>query len=388
VLDMTASVQGQHDELATRRDVPLERARTLPGAWYADPAHHEWELDRVFAHAWVGVGLADDVADPGSYLASSAGRVPVLVVRDDAGHLRAFLNVCRHRGSPIGEGCGTARALRCPYHGWVYRLDGTLARAGGVGTPSGFDEADFGLREVGVTTFARSVLVNLDPDAPPFDAQRLGHAIDPFEIDTYEVGRRDRYECAFNWKVLLENYSENYHTPFVHPELPTSGYEYPIETEGPFVVAWDRPLSPRDASERALRDERPGAPGWHGVGAHAAPESFNNGVYLTMWPNTMLSAFAGFAATFRLTPTGATTTVIEREYLWHPSVNEERRHGDYEATRRVVAQDVAMCEAVQRTYNGGCSADGVLSTEHERGVGHLHRLLVAALDRGGGALAW
>jgi phenylpropionate dioxygenase-like ring-hydroxylating dioxygenase large terminal subunit len=302
--------------------------------------------------------------------------------------LRAFLNVCRHRGSPIAAGAGHAHALRCPYHGWVYKLDGSLARAAGVGFPACFDESEFGLREIAVTTFARSILVNLDAGAQPFDPGRLGRAVDPFRIDELEVGRRDRYECAFNWKVLIENYSENYHTPFVHPELPTAGYDYPIETDGPFVVAWDRPHAPRDNSERALHDARPGEPGWERVGAHAAPESFNNGVYLTLWPNTMLSAFAGFAATFRLTPTSPTTTVIEREYLWHPSVTAARRDGDYDATRRVVDQDIAMCEVVQRSYTGGCSADGVLSTEHEQGVGHLHRLLVSALDRGGRALPW
>jgi phenylpropionate dioxygenase-like ring-hydroxylating dioxygenase large terminal subunit len=192
---------------------------------------------------------------------------------------------------------------------------------------------------------------------------------------------RDRYECAFNWKVLVENYSENYHTPFVHAQLTAAGYEYPIETGGPVVFAWDRPLAPRDPSEQALHDFRPGEDGWAAVADHAAPESFNNGCYVTLWPNTMLSAFSGYAATFRLTPRSATTTVVEREYLWHPSVNDERRKADYEATRRVVEQDLEMCEAVQRTYDGGCSADGVLSTEHENGVAHLHRLLVAALER-------
>jgi phenylpropionate dioxygenase-like ring-hydroxylating dioxygenase large terminal subunit len=373
---MTTSL---HDEIAARRDVPIERARTLPGEWYADRDHYEFELDRVFEREWVGVGIADDVAAPGSYLAATAGRAPVLVVRGDDGALRAFLNVCRHRGSPLGTGTGEARALRCPYHGWVYRLDGSLARAGGVGRPECFDEADYGLKEIGVTTFARSVLVNVDPNAAPFDAGPLAGAVDPFGIDEFEVGRRDRYGCAFNWKVLLENYSENYHTPFVHSQLPAAGYEYPMAHAGPMVVAWDRPLAPRDESERALHNSHPGGPGWERIALHAAPESFNNGVYLTLWPNTMLSAFAGFAATFRIMPTGPTACVIEREYLWHPSVAPERRTADYEATRCVVQQDVEMCEAVQQTYNGGCSADGVLSTEHETGIAHLHTLLRDAL---------
>ena len=358
---------------------PLAEARTLPGSWYADAGHHEQELAAVFGRHWVGVACADDVRPPGSFLATAAGKVPVLLVRDGDGTLRAFLNVCRHRGSPLADGCGTARALSCPYHGWVYRLDGTLARAGGVGHPCGFDAADHGLFEVGVTTFARSVLVNLDDDAAPFDPGPLAAALEPYRLDELELGERTRYECRFNWKVLVENYCENYHTPFIHAQLPGGGYEYPIECAGPVVFAWDRPLAPRDASERALHDHRPGEPGWSAVADVAAPESFNNGGYFAVFPNTAMSCFAGFAASFRLTPTSASTTVVEREYFWHPSVAADRRAADLAATREVVEQDLAMCEKLQRTYDAGLSAQGVLSTEHESGVAYVHHLLRTAL---------
>jgi choline monooxygenase len=361
---------------------PLERARTMPGRWYSDPGHHERELDAIFGRAWVGVGCTDDVADPGSYLASTAGRLPVLVVRDDAGALRAFLNVCRHRGAPLASGCGHARALSCPYHAWLYRLDGSLVRAGGVGQPEGFDAANFGLREIQVASFARSIMVNVDPSAPPFDCGPLGRGLDPYRLDELELAERARYECGFNWKVLLENYCENYHTPFIHSQLPVGGYEYPIECAGNVVFAWDRPLDPRDRSEQALHDHRPGQPGWAAVADVAADESFNNGCYLALFPNTAVSCFAGFAATFRLTPTGPSTTVVEREYLWHPSVAPERRAADLAATREVVEQDLAICTALQGTYDAGLSADGVLSTEHESGVAHIHQLLLAALAAG------
>ena len=359
--------------------VPLERARTLPGRWYSDPAHYERELDAVFGRHWVSIGATDDVAAPGSYLASVAGRLPVLVVRDDAGTLRAFLNVCRHRGAPLASGCGHARALSCPYHAWLYRLDGSLARAGGVGQPEGFDAADFGLREIQVATFARSIMVNVDGSAPPFDPGPLGAGVDPYRLDDLEVGERTRYESRFNWKVLLENYCENYHTPFIHSQLPVAGYAYPIECAGNVVFAWDRPLDPRDRSERALHDHRPGTPGWAAVADAAAEDSFNNGSYLALFPNTAVSCFAGFAATFRLMPTGPSTTLVERDYLWHPSVPPERRAADLAATREVVEQDLAICTALQGTYDAGLSADGVLSTEHESGVAHIHQLLLAAL---------
>jgi phenylpropionate dioxygenase-like ring-hydroxylating dioxygenase large terminal subunit len=363
-----------------RIDSRIERTRTLPGAWYADPDHHALEVERIFRRSWVGVGLDDDVRAPCSYLATAVGVMPVLVVRDEAGRLRAFLNACRHRGAPIAAGNGSARALQCPYHGWVYRLDGSLARAAGVGEPDGFDPACSGLFEVGVTTFARQLMVNLDPHAPAFDPGPLGAGVEPYHLDRLELGHRDRYDCASNWKVIVENYSENYHTPFLHSQLPTTGYEYPMREVGPIVFAWDRPLSPRDPSEQALASSEPGEPGWERVGECMAPESFNNGGYVTLFPNVMISMFGGYAAPMRLTPTGAGTTIVERDHLWAPEVGEERRAADLAATQQVVAQDLEMCEAMQRTYAGGLSAHGVLSTEHERGVAHVHRLLAEALQ--------
>jgi choline monooxygenase len=216
-----------------------------------------------------------------------------------------------------------------------------------------------------------------------FDPGPLAAALEPYRLDELELGERTRYERRFNWKVLLENYCENYHTPFIHSQLPVAGYEYPIECAGAIVFAWDRPLEPRDRSEQALHDHRPGTPGWAEVADVAAADSFNNGSYLALFPNTAVSCFAGFAATFRLEPTGPSTTVVQREYFWHPSIPPERRAADLAATEEVVAQDLAICEALQRTYDAGLSADGVLSTVHESGVAHVHQLLLTALAGAG-----
>ena len=166
---------------------PVAHARTLPGGAYSDPHHHQVELQRIFRHDWIAIGLDTDVATPGSFLTGFAGDAPVLVTRDEAGCLRAFLNVCRHRGAPLAEGCGEARALRCPYHSWVFRLDGSLARATGVGSPDDFDPTDYGLFEIGVTTFARSVFVNLDTTADEFDAGPLAAVVTPYRLDELET---------------------------------------------------------------------------------------------------------------------------------------------------------------------------------------------------------
>ena len=203
----------------------------------------------------------------------------------------------------------------------------------------------------------------------------------PYHLDHLELGHRDRYECASNWKVIVENYSENYHTPFLHSQLPTTGYEYPMREEGPIVFAWDRPLNPRDASERALasRGTRRARLGAQSASAWRRSRSTTAATSRSS-PTSMISMFGGYAAPMRLTPTGPGTTIVERDHLWAPEVGEERRARDLAATQEVVAQDLEICETMQRTYDGGLSAHGVLSTEHERGVAHVHRLLIEALQ--------
>ena len=201
----------------------------------------------------------------------------------------------------------------------------------------------------------------------------------PYRLDELEVGERTRYERAFNWKVLLENYCENYHTPFVHSQLPVQGYEYPIECAGPVVFAWTGRWPRVTASERALHDHRPGEAGWAAVADVAAerlvqqrdlPRPVPQHRHLVL---RRLRRHVPPAAHVRRPRSSSAST------YWHPSVPAERRAADLAATREVVEQDLGMCEALQRTYDAGLSADGVLSTEHEAGVGHVHDCLPRAL---------
>ena len=122
----------------------IRQAKTLPASAYSDAGFHERERDAIFNHDWLCAGVVDDMPASGSWTARTSGGLPVLFVRDKAGVLRAFFNVCRHRASPLcEEGESHASSLiRCPYHSWLYQLDGSLARASGVGDPDGFDVAE------------------------------------------------------------------------------------------------------------------------------------------------------------------------------------------------------------------------------------------------------
>jgi choline monooxygenase len=364
----------------TAQPSTLARAFTLPAAWYHDPTHHEAERRAVFGGGWSCVGVTDDVAAPGSHLTTTTGSgLPVVVVRDLEGALRGFVNVCRHRGGPVAEGCGTARALSCAYHGWVYRLDGSLARAAGMEGVEGFAPEAHHLYPVAVATWARFVFVHPDPGASPLDLGPLGRAIDPYPIDRYALAVREVHERDFNWKVLVENYSENFHTPFVHPALIVNGWDYPMVTDGPISLAWDRPHRPRNSAEAALAAATPYDGDWSGVADDQIDDVFIAGIYFTVFPNLLVSTFPRYLSALHLTPLAPTRTRVQAYRFWTDDVPADRRAADLAASQEVAAQDLDICEAVQRGYSAGVDTNGRLSVIHEAGVHHVHQLVRAAL---------
>jgi Rieske 2Fe-2S family protein len=244
----------------------ITSARTLPAGWYADDTFFRHEQQRVFRSEWVCAGVTSELPAAKQWTAITVGGVPVLLVRDADGALRGFLNVCRHRASPLcDEGESDAGSLiRCPYHSWLYRLDGSLARASGVGDPAGFELDDYALKPVAVGVWRNTVWVNLGDAAATLELGPLAAAVDAFPLESLELALSESHTRDFNWKVLLENYSENYHTPFVHPEIDTSSSEdYPMVSDGRVLYAWDRLLTPsRDRDEQIRAGLLPGEPGW------------------------------------------------------------------------------------------------------------------------------
>ncbi|HEY3962017.1 MAG TPA: Rieske (2Fe-2S) protein, partial [Gaiellaceae bacterium] len=142
---------------------------TLPFAWYSDGAQLRRERAQIFARAWQYGGRAEQIAAPGSYLATEAGGIPILVVRDQQGELRAFLNVCRHRGAVLTDGCGTRETIQCHYHAWTYDLDGSLRAAPRSDREPDFDKDDWSLLPASVGTWGPFLFVNPDPHAQPLD---------------------------------------------------------------------------------------------------------------------------------------------------------------------------------------------------------------------------
>ncbi|MBI4936568.1 MAG: aromatic ring-hydroxylating dioxygenase subunit alpha [Actinobacteria bacterium] len=370
----------------TVREIPdpvgIRSARTLPAAWYADTTHHERELHAVFRDEWLCIGDLVDMPDAGTWKAVVAGGLPVLVVRDREGELRAFLNVCRHRAAPLcatgDEGHGAA--LSCPYHAWLYRLDGSLARAQGVGDPEEFELGDFSLKPVGLATWRRWVFVHADARAPVPAFGPLADAVGGYPVEEMHLVLSESNERPFNWKVLLENYSENYHTPFVHPEIDNSNtHDYPMVMDGLVLYAWDRPLRPTTDAGVRMATLLPGEPGWDEIGRAPTAIPYDVGSYLTVWPNLMLNVFPDAALAMWVEPTSVNRTVVHRRLYVHPDASADSVAAQVDAQRLVHLQDIDICTAVQGTHDAGVDADGVLATVEERGVFFVHEHARAAL---------
>ena len=198
--------------------------RALDPRLYTDPGVLERELDRLFQRTWQYAGHAGDLPDPGSYTTALAGDQPVLVLRGEDGELRAFRNVCRHRGSQLLTGSGRCKkAIRCRYHGWTY--DATDGRLLGVPEHRNYTELDkstLGLHPARVETLAGLVFVNLDPFAPSLAEQTAGLEA---RLAPYGIASLERFSSGgdskqpANWKIVVENYLEGYHVPIAHPSL-------------------------------------------------------------------------------------------------------------------------------------------------------------------------
>lgn len=240
-----------------------ERAFALPGQAYVDQAVFAAEQAQVFQQGWVPVARVSDVAAPGDYLSADLFGVP-LVVTNVGGDLHVLSRVCRHRGLPVVEGRGSAKALTCPYHLWRYDLDGRLAAAPGMERSAVFDQATCALPRLASEVWGGWIFVNLDGQAAPL-APQLGGLADRLEtIAPHRLVTADvlTFESPWNWKVMVENFLESYHHIGPHrdtlqrsnPGLSTyeglgsdlfTVLENPPadEAHGPFVVAAIFPLT-------------------------------------------------------------------------------------------------------------------------------------------------
>ena len=343
--------------------------RTLPWGWYSDPAVLELERERIFRRSWQYVGHTGEVAEPGSFATTRVGDVPVVLVRDREDTLRAFLNVCRHRGSVLATGAAGRETLQCPYHAWTYGLDGALKAAPRSEREPGFDCEGISLRAASVGVWGPLLFANPSPEAPLLTdvLSGLPQLVADAGVDVHELrfhGRSDSTVDA-NWKLVAENFLECYHCAVAHPAFSALVDVSPDAYE----------LAPGDSFSSQFGPVRE-----NGKGLDIEGEVTRSQFHF-LWPNTMINIFPG-RTNFSIgpvLPAGPERTDRFLDYFFGPEADETWVDELLRFDDQVGAEDKVLVENVQRGVATGLIDRGRLLPESERLIADFQQRIRATL---------
>ncbi len=352
---------------------------TLAGRYYTDPGIFADEQRLVLEHMWVCAVRSADLSTPGSFRTVQVGRESVLVVRGRDATLRAFLNICRHRGAvlcaePAGE---VRRNLQCPYHAWTYALDGRLVAAPNLAAMPDVDRVERGLVPVHLREWLGYAWVCLADAPPPFDAdvvgaatERLGDpaAIEAYDVPGLEVGRRVSYDVKANWKLIVENFMECYHCATIHPEL--------TEVLPEFASGWAAQTYVGHGAEFAPDADGFTVDGSEGFGTLPGLAQGQDRRYyaVTIKPTVFVNLVPDHVIVHRMFPLAPDRTLVECDWLYAPDVTRSGRDvsQSVELFHRVNVQDFAACERTQPAMSSRAYADGGVLVPAEHHIAGFH----------------
>jgi Rieske 2Fe-2S family protein len=376
-------------------------ARTLPQAAYCADDVFLLDLERIWLRSWLFAGHSCEVAEPGRYLLVEPGADSFLVVRGEDGVLRAFHNVCRHRGSRLcdRESGTLGLTIVCPYHQWSYGLDGALRACGGVDRETGIDAGELGLVPLRVEEVAGLVFVSAAAEPPSFEAAReeLERMAAPQGLTGAKVAARRRYLVRANWKLVWENNRECWHCHVGHPDYIRANYDARADTGNTRAELAERAAEldrlglASDHAEVGLAEfpspgrwwaanRTPNVPGFVTESLDGRPVAPVMGDYpghdagtlrVRLLPGFWCHASADHAVTTRLVPAGPAATRVDVCWL----VDRDAQHGrDYELDsllpfwQRTSEQDWALCERNQRGVSSSGYRPGPYSPSREQNV--------------------
>ncbi|MFI8349735.1 aromatic ring-hydroxylating dioxygenase subunit alpha [Streptomyces sp. NPDC085596] len=352
---------------------------TLPGRYYTDPDVFRREQEALLESMWFCAVRGADLDRPGAFRTVQVGRESVLVTRDRTGALRAFLNVCRHRGARLctEESGEVRRSLQCPYHAWTYGLDGRLVAAPNLTKMPDVDRDRYGLVKVALREWLGYAWVCLAGEPPSFEetvrqaaVERLGDpaAIEHYGTESLALGKRVTYDVRANWKLIVENFMECYHCATIHPELTEVLPEFADGYAAQYYVG--------HGAEFGAGVEGFTVDGSAGFGRlpEVAAEQDRRYYAITVRPNVFVNLVPDHVILHRMFPLAEDRTVVECDWLYAPEVVASGADVSKSAElfHRVNVQDFEACERTQpamssRAYRGG----GVLvPTEHHIGAFH------------------
>jgi Rieske 2Fe-2S family protein len=328
-----------------------------------------------------------DIPAAGDFRTVTVGTESLIISRNRRGEVRAFYNVCRHRGSQIcTEAAGSVkRAFQCSYHAWTYDLDGKLVAAPNLTRMPDVDKADHGLRTVQVREWLGYVWVSLADEPPSFEStvmqeivDRLGEVenLDHYDLASLSVGRRIVYDVKANWKLIVENFMECYHCATIHPEL--------TEVLPEFADGLAAQVFVNHGAEFGEGIEGFTVDGSAGVEAIPTidPEQDRRYYAVTIKPQVFVNMVPDHIIFHRMYPMAPDRTVVECDWLFLPSVVESGRDvsKSVELFHRVNTQDFDACERTQPAMSSRVYADGGVLVPSEHHIGEFHAWLLSRID--------
>jgi phenylpropionate dioxygenase-like ring-hydroxylating dioxygenase large terminal subunit len=292
--------------------------RTLSGEYFTSEEIFQAERERIFHRSWLLVGHVSQLARPGSFFLFELDRESVMVLRDGEGTVRAFHNLCRHRGSRLClEPCGElGNTLQCPYHAWTYGLDGALRAAPNMSEVAGFDASEYPLKPAALADWQGFLFLNLAPDSVPFATALPGlqGKFGAWRLPELRSVHQIVYDVEANWKLFFHNYSECYHCPKVHPHLnkltPYRNTENDLD-DGPVLGGPMWMSNPQGSM--TMNGERCAPPF-----AELSRDECGRVYYYTVFPTAFLSLHPDYVMVHRMQALGIDRTRIVCEWFFHP----------------------------------------------------------------------
>ncbi|KUG61583.1 2Fe-2S ferredoxin [Kocuria rosea subsp. polaris] len=352
---------------------------TLPGSTYVDQAVFRAEQERIFEQMWFCAVRAADLDKPGAYRTVQIGRESIIITRNRKHGIRAFYNICRHRGVKLcmedtGE---AARSFQCPYHAWTYDFDGKLIAAPNLTKMPDIDRQEYGLVTVPVREYLGYVWVCLAENPPSFEEdvmgdiqERLGdtQAIEGYDIANLALGRRITYDVRANWKLIIENFMECYHCATIHPELTEVLPEFADGLAAQYFVGhgaeFGNDVAGFTVDGSAGLDKLPGVDDDHDRRYYA----------ITVKPTVFVNLVPDHVIIHRMFPMAPDHTVVECDWLYLPTVVDSGKDvsASVELFHRVNQQDFDACERCQPAMNSKIYATGGVLVPSEHHIGAFH----------------
>ena len=367
--------QAQFEMIKAGFDPLPQRSSSMNKVCYTDPHFLKVEQEQIFKKSWQFVCHEEKLRAAGSYVTLEIQGQSVFVVRDEDGELRACYNVCKHRAHELLKGEGTTRLITCPYHAWVYKLDGSLFRARRSEQIENFEINKVCLTGIQVETFCHLVFINLDPDAAPLAQQTgdLAAEISSYAPDIAELtfAHRLTYRIQANWKAVVDNFLECYHCPVAHRDFCSliDMDTYQVRTHG---IYSSHMAKAKSADNDAYNIDN---------------ASVTDHAVWFLWPNMTLMRYPGRGnfMVWRFYPVSETETYeVFDFFLESPEPNDDELEAIKFIDDVLQPEDIALVESVQRGMQtpafdqGRFLVDPEGSGMSEHAVHHFHGLVLDA----------